>query len=164
MSADQVRVQVFVAVPPQDAFEVFTRETDLWWRKGRKFRASGKVPGILQFEPGVGGRLFETVELPSGTQVFETGRITVWDPPAHLVFEWRGINFAPGEKTEVEITFEEATDGTRVTLCHRGFAQLRKDHPARHGLPNAEFLRMMGLWWGELMTSFRMRSEDDEEP
>jgi hypothetical protein len=33
--------------------------------------------------------------------------------------------------------------------------ELRPDHPARHGLANEAFIRMIGLWWGEQMTSLR---------
>jgi hypothetical protein len=32
---------------------------------------------------------------------------------------------------------------------------LRPDHPARHGREGAEFYRMIGLWWGEQMSSLR---------
>ena len=35
---DQARVTVGVAVPPEEAFRVFTQEVDLWWRRGRRFR------------------------------------------------------------------------------------------------------------------------------
>jgi hypothetical protein len=29
------------------------------------------------------------------------------------------------------------------------------DHPARHGLEGVAFTRMIGLWWGALMTALR---------
>jgi hypothetical protein len=35
-------------------------------------------------------------------------------------------------------------------------AALRPDHPARHGLQGADFSRMIGLWWGEQMSSLRL--------
>lgn len=154
-AGDGAKVSVFVAVTPADAFAVFTEETDLWWRKGPKFRIASKHPGVLAFEPGVGGRLFETVELPSGPRVFEVGRITDWQPPARLAFEWRGVNFADDEVTFVEIDFAPKGDGTMVTVSHRGWTALRPDHPARHGNVGPAFDRMIGMWWGELMTSLR---------
>jgi hypothetical protein len=40
-------------------------------------------------------------------------------------------------------------------VTHRGLAGLRADHPARHGLQGADFCRMIGLWWGEQMSSLR---------
>jgi uncharacterized protein YndB with AHSA1/START domain len=150
-AGDSARASVFVAVPPDHAFDVFTREIDLWWRKGPKFRIAGRQPGQLSFEPGVGGRLFETV----GPQAYEVGRVTAWEPGARLEFEWRGVNFKPGEKTIVEVRFAPLRAGTMVTVEHRGWSALPPDHPARHGLEGADFSRMIGLWWGELMTALR---------
>jgi uncharacterized protein YndB with AHSA1/START domain len=154
-SGDQAKVSVFVAVKPADAFAVFTEETDLWWRRGLKYRLAGRRPGVLCFEPGVGGRLFESFETESGTQMYEAGRITVWEPPRRLVVKWRNANFASNESTELEVLFEPSGTGTRVTVNHRGWAALRPDHPARHGLEGAAFSRMIGLWWSDQMTSLR---------
>ena len=154
-SGDQATVSVFVAVTPADAFDVFTKETDLWWRRGFKYRLAGRRPGTLYFEPGVGGRLLESFETESGTHVYETGRVTVWDPPSRLVVKWRNSNFSPAESTELEVLFDPSGEGTRVTVQHRGWAVLRPDHPARHGLEGAAFSRMMGLWWSDLLTSMR---------
>jgi hypothetical protein len=53
------------------------------------------------------------------------------------------------------VSFEPAGGGTIVTVVHRGWGAIRPDHPARHGLEVGRFLRMMGLWWGELMASLR---------
>ena len=148
-SGDQAVVSVFVAVEPAVAFEVFTGETDLWWRRGLRYRLAGRRPGALCFEPGVGGRLFETYETPSGPQVYEVGRVTVWEPPSRLMLTWRNANFAPDEHTELEVLFEASGAGTRVTVRHGGWATLRPGHPARHGLEGAAFSRMMGLWWSD---------------
>ena len=49
-------------------------------------------------------------------------------------------------------------DRARVTVTHRGWAAVRPDHPARHGEPPGQFLRRIGLWWGDLMTSFRVHT------
>lgn len=152
---DQARVSAVVAVSPAQAFDLFTRETDLWWRRGVRFRAGGRAPGALHFEPGAGGRLFEEFTGTSGPQLVEFGRIIIWDPPARLVFEWHGVNFAPGEKTEVDVSFEPAGDGTLVTVVHRGWAALRADHPVRHGKETAAFIGGIGLWWGDLLSALR---------
>src|SRR5260221_10530617 len=98
-AGDCATVSVFVAVAPDVAFEVFTREIDLWWKHGPRYRIAGKRRGILYFEPGVGGRLFESFELPSGSRTFEVGRVTAWEPPRRLELEWRGVNFKPDEQT-----------------------------------------------------------------
>lgn len=152
---DQARVSVLVEVDPEEAFRIFTEEIDRWWLRGLKYRIAGRRQGTLHFEPRVGGRLLETVETGAGTRVFESGRLTAWEPPARLVFDWRAVNFAPDEKTEVEVTFVRRSKGTLVTVTHRGWSKIRPDHPARHELDVSAFLRMMGLWWGELMSSLR---------
>jgi len=154
-AGDCATVTVFVGVPPAAAFDVFTREIDLWWRKGPRYRIAGKRPGVLTFEGGVGGRLFESVDRPSGPRTFEIGTITAWEPPARLEFEWRGVNFKPHEKTVVEVRFAPMREGTLVTVQHRGWSALPADHPVRHGLYGPEFSRMIGMWWSELMTSLR---------
>lgn len=154
-AGDQARVSVSVAVEPASAFRIFTEEIDQWWRRGSKYRVSGKGRGILHLESGVGGRLFEQIESAGGPRVVETGRVTAWEPPARLVFEWRAVNFAPSEKTEVEVTFAPAPSGTLVTVTHRGWSRIRPDHPARHGSQVPVFIRDLGMWWGELMSSLR---------
>jgi uncharacterized protein YndB with AHSA1/START domain len=157
-AGDQARVSVQVAVDPGAAFRIFTEEIDQWWRRGMRYRLAGRGRGVIHIEAGVGGRLFETIETGSGQRVIESGRVTAWEPPARLVFEWRAANFAPGEKTEVEVVFQPSGAGTLVTVTHRGWSAIRPDHPARHGQDVAGFLRMLGMWWGDLMTSLRERA------
>lgn len=152
---DQVRVSVTVDTDAATAFSIFTEETDLWWRRGPRFRAAGRSPGVLRFEPEVGGRLLETFD----SQTVVTGTITHWNPPGEFAFEWRGVNFAPGEATQVKITFESVPAGTRVTVLHTGWSTLRDDHPVRHGQPVPAFIRGMGLWWGDLMTALREHTQ-----
>jgi uncharacterized protein YndB with AHSA1/START domain len=155
MSGDSARVSVTVAVPPALAFELFTSEIDRWWRRGIKFRHAGNRGGFLCIEPQVGGRLFESIDGDAGPQVLEVGRVRVWQPPTLLSFTWRGANFAAHELTHVDVTFAATLAGTLVTVTHRGLSSLRPDHPARHALQGAQFSRMIGLWWGEQMTSLR---------
>ena len=103
---DQAVVSVLVRVPPSEAFRVFTEEIDIWWRRGMRYRL-GKGRSVIHLEPKLGGRLFESFELSSGRErVIETGRVTTWEPAARLVLEWRAVNFAPHESTEVEVSFE----------------------------------------------------------
>jgi uncharacterized protein YndB with AHSA1/START domain len=161
---DQVRVSVLVAVEPATAFRAFTEEIDRWWRQGPKYRVAGRRPGLLRLEPWVGGRLFESYSIAEGTRVLETGRVTAFDPPSRLGFDWRASNFAPDEKTSVEVLFDLRPSGTLVTVTHRGFASLRPDHPVRHGLATQAFIRSMGLWWGDLVTSLRQHLAGRVDP
>jgi uncharacterized protein YndB with AHSA1/START domain len=149
---DRVRVTTFVGVPPREAFDVFTRDVNAWWRKGPRFRFGKARDGVLAFEGEVGGRLTERFD--DGT-CFEVGRVLAWEPGARLAFEWRARNFAPDQRTEVEVRFEARDEGTEVVLEHRGWAAIPATHAARHGLEGRAFAEMMGLWWGEIATAFR---------
>src|SRR4029453_14216594 len=148
-ATDSVSVTTVVAIAPDAAFEVFTSEVDAWWRHGRRFRTG--TGSVMRFEPGVGGRLLE-LQGDGAKGAYELGRVRVWDPPKRLVFDFLARVFERGERTEVEVRFEEVEHGTRVTVEHRGWDALRPDHPVRHGLGTGDaFLSMMGLWWGGLL-------------
>ena len=159
LAGDQASVTVTIAVDPADAYEIFTRDIDIWWRRGPRFRNAPGDRGFVRIEPGVGGRVYESFDSGKGERVVEIGMTKVWDPPHRLLFEWRNSNFAPAEKTEVEVRFQPSASGTRVTVVHRGWSALRGDHPARHGLAGAEFSRMIGLWWGDQATSLRLHAQ-----
>jgi uncharacterized protein YndB with AHSA1/START domain len=150
-SSDRSLVTTYVAVSPGDAFTVFTREIDRWWKRGPRHRQSLEVDGVLRFE---GGRLVE-LSADGTRRLFEVGRVLVWEPGARLVFEWRARTFAPDEVTEVEIRFEPMNEGTRVTLEHRGWDAIPAGHPIRDGLPESAFTDRIALWWGELATGLR---------
>jgi uncharacterized protein YndB with AHSA1/START domain len=152
---DQARVSVLVEVPPESAFQIFTEDIDRWWRRGMRYRVARGRDGVIHLEPGIGGRLYESLQAGGDTALKETGRVTAWDPPHRLAFEWRAVNFEPGELTFVEVQFDPTRSGTRVTVTHRGWSRIRPDHPVRHGLDEDAFVRNMGRWWGDLMASLR---------
>lgn len=152
---DQVRATVTVATAPAEAFRLFTEEVDLWWRRGLKYRHFAGEHAIVAIEPREGGRVFE--QLGADGPVHVLGEVLEWRPGERLVFEWRLVNFAPGERTVVEVDFAAAGEGrTRVTVTHRGWAALRPDHPVRHGRDVAAFIREMGLWWGGQLSVYRL--------
>jgi uncharacterized protein YndB with AHSA1/START domain len=163
-SGDRARVSVDVAVPPADAFRLFTDEIGLWWRRGPRFRAAPGDAGLMSIEPQVNGRVFESWSDGSAERVHEIGRVLAWEPPHRFAFSWRATNFAPAEHTEVEVRFEPVGAGTRVTVTHSGFASLRPDHPVRHGKTGAEFSRELGLWWGDLMRAWWLHVRDRAPP
>lgn len=153
---DSATVTVLVDADVDTCFRVFTEEIDQWWRRGLKYRV-GRGRSVVHLEPRVGGALFESFDTPSGnSKVVRTGTVLVWDPPIRLVLEWRAVNFADDERTEVEVRFDPRASKTSVTVVHRGFAKIRDDHPARHGQSPAVFIRAMGAWWGELVTALRL--------
>lgn len=148
-------VAVRVDVAPAVAFDLFTREIDRWWRRGPKYRHSGRAHGTMQLEPRLGGAVAETWSEGGASRSFELGRVTAWEPPERLAFTWRNATFAPFERTDVEVTFAAMGESTLVTVRHRGWEALRADHPARHGEADAALQRSVGLFWGELLTALR---------
>jgi uncharacterized protein YndB with AHSA1/START domain len=143
---DSGTVTTVVAVDPARAFEVFTKEIGAWWRREPRYRFHPEKNGVMRFEPGTGGCLVE-VHDPDTGQGFEVGRVLVWEPGHRLVFEFRGRDSAPGERTEVEVRFAPSGTGTRIVLEHRGWSALRPDHPARRGYSGPAFTDMIGLQW-----------------
>lgn len=152
--SSRVLVALRVKAPPSRAFEVFTGQIGMWWRPNPLFRFTPRSPGVLAFECGEGGRLIET--LPNG-KVFEIGEVRIWDPPHRLVVSWRQATFAADQTTEVEVRFQAVGEETRVTVEHTGWDSVPAAHTARHGLPDAVFLRRHGEWWQALLASLAHR-------
>jgi len=148
----RILVALRIRASPERVFEAFTREVGLWWKPNLLFNFTPRSPGVLAFEPGVGGRFTET--LPSG-KVFEIGRIRVWEPPSRLVFGWRQATFQPDQDTEVEVTFQPVGEETRVTVEHRGWDAVPQEHVARHHFPDALFLRRHAEWWQALLGALK---------
>jgi uncharacterized protein YndB with AHSA1/START domain len=146
----KVYVALRVKATPERAFAAFVEEIGAWWRPNGLFQTTPRAPGLLAFEPGEGGRLTETL---ANGKVFEIGKITVWEPPARLVFSWRQANFPPELQTEVEVCFEAVGGETRVSVEHRGFDQVPRDSVARHGFPDAALLMRLAEWWQVLLGS-----------
>ena len=140
------KVYLALRVPavPSRAFAAFTNEISLWWQPDRLFPLTPRGDGRLAFEPGVNGRLLTT--LPDG-EVFEIGRILLWDPGARLVFTWRPASFTPDQATEVEVRFEAVGDETRVSIEHRAWDSIPQQHAARHGFPEHVTLQRVSDWW-----------------
>lgn len=162
-NGDRVTVSTTVAVSPQDAFAVFTEQIGAWWRKGPRFRFRRDREPTMRFVAeagealGVGARLLETYDEAPGDPTL-VGRVLVWSPGERLVFEWRGNHFTPDQVTEVDVRFEATSEGTRITLEHRGWEVLPADHAARHGLVGPAFTNMIGLWWGDQLVSLGRRA------
>jgi uncharacterized protein YndB with AHSA1/START domain len=144
----KVYVALRVKATPEQAFAAFVDEIGQWWRPNVLFQTTPR-PGVLSFEfkrgsPGEGGRLIET---RAGGKVFEIGRIFAWEPPRRLVFSWRQASFPLDLHTEVEVGFEAVGDETRVSIEHRGFAQVPAEHAARHRMPDQVLLMRLADFW-----------------
>ena len=146
----RVLVALRVAATPERAFAAFTDEIGEWWRPNGLFQLTPAGPGRMEFEPGPNGRL---IERHAAGGVYEVGRITLWDPPAELAFQWRPASFGPEQTTEVHVRFEAVGPETRVVVEHSGWDTIAPKHAARHGFPLDAFLQREAEWWQALLRS-----------
>jgi uncharacterized protein YndB with AHSA1/START domain len=111
---EPIRMSVDVPLPIERAFELFAARMDSWWPLDDFSMFRGDAASVVM-ETRAGGRIIETAK---------DGRTTVWgemlvcDAPRRLVFTWHPNT---AEQSEVEMTFEPVSGGTRVTLEHRGW-------------------------------------------
>jgi uncharacterized protein YndB with AHSA1/START domain len=159
--AESITVTTRVDVPRAQAFAIFTEELDLWWKRSPRYRFDGVREGKLELEPRAGGRLLEVHDRAAG-DVLEVARVRVWEPSSRFVLEWLALAplvpspaAAHGEaSTELEVRFEDEAGGTRVTLEHRGFERLPRQHPGRYGLAGKAMLDVHRARWGEQVLAF----------
>jgi uncharacterized protein YndB with AHSA1/START domain len=151
---ERVVVSTFVAVSPRDAFELFTREIDLWWKRSPRYRRMPGQAGTLSFDGEPPAQLIEK----DGAGIIVLGRVLAWEAGKRLAFEWRGGELTESDRTEVEVRFDELRGGTRVTLEHRGLGSLPSQHAARHGFSGEAFEAMFGYFWADLLTGYRLHA------
>ncbi len=151
-----VLVAIRVRATPQQAFDVFTQEIALWWRPSGLFEVTPRGDGELAFEGGPDGRLI--TKLPNG-RIYEIGKITAWEPGARLAFTWRQASFTPDQATHVEVRFEAVGEETRVSIDHQGWAEIPREHVARHGFPDHATLQRAAEWWRASLEAFRARAK-----
>ena len=117
-----VKLEVTVPLPPEQAFDTFVQGMDVWWpRRGvfpYSFAPAGTGPLHIRFEPQVGGRYYETFLDESE---YEIGRITQYQPPQRLAYTWQDPTWHGETRIALAFTAEEC--GTRVGYQQGGFEQ-----------------------------------------
>lgn len=125
---DALHKSVTVRPGPDAAFRAFTAGIGEWWPLATHSVDGDRSAGVT-LEPGVGGRLVET--LADGSLAV-WGTVTAWDPPRRVAFTWH-----PGtpeeEATLVEVTFRPngTGAGTEVELVHSGWGRRHDGDRAR---------------------------------
>jgi uncharacterized protein YndB with AHSA1/START domain len=117
-----VRKSIYVAAPPEHAFDTFANGIGRWWPKSHKIGQSELDRPVI--EPEEGGRWYELDV--DGTEC-EIGKVAVWQPPSRLVLIWQltpEFAYDPDLVTEVEVTFAPEANGTRVELEHRDLERM----------------------------------------
>ena len=113
-----------VALPVEQAFELFTIGMSEWWPVDTHSVAREAVKTI-RFEGRVGGRVVEVAN--DGTE-HSWGEVQVWDPPRRFAMTW----YPSGDRaalTTLEVRFEPYADGgAEVTLEHRGWETLAAEY------------------------------------
>ena len=112
-----VRKVVRVELPLARAFELFTVGVGSWWPTLTHSIHQAEVAELV-WEARAGGRLYEVST--SGEEA-DWADVLVWEPPTRFVLAWRVNPDRP--LTEVEVTFTEDGDATRVELEHRGWQE-----------------------------------------
>lgn len=115
---DPIELEFTVACSPEQAFDLWTRRTSVWWPASHSLSGS---PGlVVTFEPQVGGRVYERT--PDGTE-HDWGEVVVWEPPTRLGYLWH-LAFDRSDATDVVISFLPDPAGTRVLIRHTGWERL----------------------------------------
>ena len=119
--ADTV-VEGVAPLPPEAVFDLYVNKIDIWWpRQGvfpYSFAPAGTRPHHIRFEPGEGGRLFETFD---DGQEYEIGRILSWQKGRLLEYSWRDPNWAA--PIRYTIKFDPDAGGTLISSAADGFAE-----------------------------------------
>ncbi|HVF63639.1 MAG TPA: SRPBCC domain-containing protein [Casimicrobiaceae bacterium] len=119
-------VDVVVPCPPDRAFHYFTRDIGRWWPL--KSHSLGMEHAVdVRFETGEGGRLFEVAR--DGRER-SWGTVTTWEPGRRVAFTWH-LDRDASTAQHVDVTFAQASDGTRVTLTHGGWHRREDGASAR---------------------------------
>lgn len=125
MTTAPIRKRVDVPLPPDAAFDLFTRDLGRWWPL-----AHDDAP--VTVEPFVGGRILE----PGRAAPWAT--VTDWSPGRRFAALWHMGRDAE-EATELAVTFAPLEGGTRVDLTHSGFDRL--------GAPGETMAARYGRGW-----------------
>jgi uncharacterized protein YndB with AHSA1/START domain len=122
-----IRKSVTVDAAVERAFALFTDGLDDWWPVETHSIAAGGGgrPDKAVFEQRAGGRVYEQ----TGDERHLWANVTAWDPPHRIGLEWR-VN-PENPPTDVEITFTQEGDRTRVEIVHSGWE--RYGDQAREG-------------------------------
>jgi SAM-dependent methyltransferase len=100
-----IHTTIEVALDPAAAFAAFAEEL-----------AAGLGRLGIRFDPGPQGRVIE--------RGAEVGRVVAWEHGQRMALEWHPADWQPDETTGVEVRFEAAGAGTRVTLEHQSWGGL----------------------------------------
>ncbi|MEZ5925580.1 MAG: SRPBCC domain-containing protein [Hyphomicrobiaceae bacterium] len=125
-----IEKSVWLAVPPDEAFRLFTEKAGSWWPEDR--RHTGDPESEISIDVAT-GRFAERAR--DGREVV-LGRVREAAPPGRLILDFY-VATGPAYPTEVEVTFSAEKGGTRLMVRHRPrpeSAHLWKERAPRYAL------------------------------
>jgi uncharacterized protein YndB with AHSA1/START domain len=130
-----------IPAPPDQVFAALTtNEVERWWGSADTYRMTGWGADLR-----VGGRWSVTVETADGRRLPASGKFLEIERP-HRIVQTRGYDWdhpTLGRKeTTVAYLLEPTARGTRLTVCHGGFAGFA-DAAAEHAEGWARVLRWL---------------------
>jgi uncharacterized protein YndB with AHSA1/START domain len=156
-SVEPIRRSLRVPVPPDRAFEVFTRGMGIWWPLDTHSIAVDQELAQramdLSVEPRLGGLIEEVLDDGSRRRWAE---ILAWEPPTRLVYAWKP-NDLPTPPTELEVRFAERDGDTSVELEHRGWEGLGRRAESIHPLYASD------RGWTMVLDLYRRAAESAED-
>jgi hypothetical protein len=102
---------VLLACGIEQAFSLFTQQISAWWPSNRRHTKDPESKLFLSES----GRFWE--QASDGTEV-ELGQVREWQAPHRLLLDFY-IGTGPQHPTEVEVTFSQEAEKTRVSIVHR---------------------------------------------
>jgi len=105
-----IKKSLLLALPPGDAFHLFTSRINEWWPPDNRHTSDPKSTLHLVES----GRFFERAS--DGREV-DLGRVLVWEASRRIVLDFY-VATGPDHPTQVEVRFDADASGTRVTVTH----------------------------------------------
>jgi uncharacterized protein YndB with AHSA1/START domain len=120
LSENELRLERLIPAPPERVFALWTEPAEIvkWWAADRH-----EIP-VSDFDVRPGGKWHATYRTPVGGRRTVSGVYRTVEPPRRLVFSWAWLDDEGrrGQETEVSVTLEPISGGTRLVLLHRNFA------------------------------------------
>jgi uncharacterized protein YndB with AHSA1/START domain len=114
-----VEKSIQVALPLEEAFNLFTRGLTTWWPLAS--HSVGEDDAVsCHVEEHEGGRVYEVNK--DGTEA-PWGTVLTWEPPHRFMMTWHP-GYDSNMATELEVLFESEGEGTRLDLIHRNWENL----------------------------------------
>jgi uncharacterized protein YndB with AHSA1/START domain len=119
MNDTHLSLERLIPIAPDELFDLWTDPVEVakWWAP-EGFQC---VVDALDTQPG--GRWRTVLQRPDGGSIAISGHYRSVDRPRRLIFTWawEGPDGERGHETEVNVSFERATGGTRLVLTQQSF-------------------------------------------